>query len=242
MEFKYLVMQEEANGCFPDLAKTLIGEVQFKENGYLTVIARSDASNSLTMYASGYSILAEGLVPMVYRKDENPYAEETKFLLEKLLETATNEQIVLEPQEITFINLLKDEEDKIKPYQLLWIDHSDGNPQSFYQGYQLIGEMQYSEDVLIQVIWSYYEEEEAVEIFMNDQSLLETKPLEIASMEEVDRFSEICEEAFFSYYSDDVVESCYKKDCNELLAIMKKDLTERKMLHPDQFPWSWKVY
>ena len=74
----------------------------------------------------------------------------------------------------------------MKPYQLLWIDHSNGNPQSFYQGYQLIGELQYDEETLLQVIWSYYDREEGFELSANDESLLGTYPLEIASMEEVD--------------------------------------------------------
>lgn len=130
----------------------------------------------------------------------------------------------------------------MKPYQLLWIDHSNGNPSSFYQGYQLIGELQYDQEIVLQVIWNYYEKEEAIELMVNDVSLLATKPLEIATMEEVDRFSEICEDAIFTYSLDTIVESCYKDDFNALLALMKEDLQQRGMLHPNEFPHSWRVY
>ena len=129
----------------------------------------------------------------------------------------------------------------MKPYQLLWIDHSNGNPQSFYQGYQLIGELQYEEETLLQVIWSYYDREEGIELYANDESLLGTKPLEIASMEEVDRFSEICDQAFLIYQMDSIVEPCYRQDFNDLLKVMHDDLSKRKMLHPDQFPWIWNI-
>ena len=130
----------------------------------------------------------------------------------------------------------------MKDYQLLWIDHSDGNPQSFYQGYQLIGELKYDDEILLQVVWSYYEQEEGIELYVNDVTLLDTKPLEVATMQEIDTFSEICENAMLTYALDDVVESCYKADFNALLKVMKEDLIQRKMLHPDSFPWSWRVY
>lgn len=62
----------------------------------------------------------------------------------------------------------------MKPYELLWIDHSNGNTQSFYQGFQLIGELQYDEEILLQVVWSYYEKEEGIILYVNDETLLNT--------------------------------------------------------------------
>ncbi|MEE0831548.1 MAG: hypothetical protein UIM26_08815 [Longicatena sp.] len=129
----------------------------------------------------------------------------------------------------------------MKPYQLLWIDHSNGNTQSFYQGFQLIGELQYDEEILLQVVWSYYEKEEGIILYVNDETLLNTKPLEIASMVELDHFGEVCDQAIFTYELEDQVEPCYVNDFNNLLNVMHDDLTKRQMLHPQQFPFTWKI-
>jgi hypothetical protein len=129
----------------------------------------------------------------------------------------------------------------MKPYQLLWIDHSNGNTQSFYQGFQLIGELQYDEEILLQVVWSYYEKEEGIILYVNDETLLNTKPLEIASMTELDHFGEVCDQAIFTYELEDLVEPCYVNDFNDLLNVMHDDLTKRQMLHPQQFPFTWKI-
>ena len=107
MKFNYIVMEEEPIGCFPNLAKTLIAEVKMQENAYLTAIIRSDASDVINMYASGYSILQEGFVPLVYRQDENLFVEETTYLLNQIQEIIIDQGLQLQEPKISFINLLE---------------------------------------------------------------------------------------------------------------------------------------
>ena len=105
MEFNYQWIEEEPVGCFPNLAKTLIGQIKM-EKGYLSAIVRSDNSESMTIYASCYSILEEGFVPLIYRHDDNPFINETNVLLKKLQEVLVQEACSL-PQQIIFMNLLE---------------------------------------------------------------------------------------------------------------------------------------
>lgn len=106
MKFDYQIIEEEPIGCFPNLAKTLIGQLQLSSKCYLSAIIRSDDSTTMTLYASSYSILSEGYVPLVYRHDDNPFINETNVLLKKLQEVLVQEACIL-PQQIIFMNLLE---------------------------------------------------------------------------------------------------------------------------------------
>lgn len=105
MKCDYMIMQEEPVGCFPVLAKTVIAQLPIAEN-YLTAIFHSDASHSVQLYASSYSIMQEGFVPLVYRQDENIFPQESEELIAQLKEILEHEQIESDITEKNFINLL----------------------------------------------------------------------------------------------------------------------------------------
>ena len=60
-------------------------------------------------------------------------------------------------------------------------------------------------------------------------------------MVELDHFGEVCDQAIFTYELEDQIEPCYVDDFNALLKVIHDDLTKRQMLHPQQFPFVWKV-
>lgn len=107
MNFTYRWIEEEPIGCFPSLVKILMAQLKLADELYLSAMVRSDDSTSMTIYASSYSILEEGFVPLIYRNDENIYPEETKLLITNMQEVFVQEQLDLQPTHIIFMNLLK---------------------------------------------------------------------------------------------------------------------------------------
>lgn len=105
--FTYQWIEEEPVGCFPSLAKILIAQLALGDDLYLSAMVRSDDSTSMTIYASSYSILEEGFVPLVYRNDENPYEVETNTLLAHMQEVFQQESLDLQPEQVIFMNLLE---------------------------------------------------------------------------------------------------------------------------------------
>ena len=107
MVFTYQWIEEEPVGCFPSLAKILIAQLAIADDLYLSAMVRSDDSTSMTIYASSYSILEEGFVPLIFRNDENPFSEETSKLLEHMQEVFQQESLDLQPSQVIFMNLLE---------------------------------------------------------------------------------------------------------------------------------------
>lgn len=121
------------------------------------------------------------------------------------------------------------------------IDHADGKDLPWYQGYQGIAQTQAEDGNLLQIIWVSFEQEETLNLYVNDESLLGYPPLARASMDEVDKFAMIRDNAIEIYDINDPIDTPYEERFNEMLEELHIALQKKGWLDEETYAWSWKI-